>query len=133
MWWTSSVTLYFCNSTMMRPKIERKETDLVYSFYNTVTVVEESENSETKRYCNVGPNASKAICTTFNSLKVMCLDACSNGQRPESTVSRCTVPKCAPYPKSLESVKSSSWGSDGSQDYEQYYGYNVDQKYFKER
>jgi hypothetical protein len=62
----------------------------------------------------------------------MCFWACSRGQRPEITVSRCTVPKCAPYPKSLESVKSNSWGSEGSQDYWQYYGVKVDQKYFND-
>jgi hypothetical protein len=44
----------------MRPSTLRKDTDLVYNFYNTETVVEESENKDTKRYYNVGPKASKA-------------------------------------------------------------------------
>jgi hypothetical protein len=31
----------------MRPKVLRNETDLVYNFYSTLTVVEESENKDT--------------------------------------------------------------------------------------
>jgi hypothetical protein len=44
----------------MRPKIDRNETDLVYNFYNTLTVVAESENRETCRSFKVGPRASSA-------------------------------------------------------------------------
>lgn len=77
----------------MRPRILRNETDLVYSFYKTLTVVEESENSDTWRSFNVGPNASKAIYTTFSSLNVICLEASSNGHSPLRTVSLCTYPK----------------------------------------
>lgn len=119
MWWTSNLTWYFYNNTIILPKTLRKEIDLVYSFCKTATVVDESENKETLRYFKVGPKASKAIYTTFNSLKVMWFLAYSKGHKPESKVSLCTVPKCAPYPKSLASVKSNSWGSEGSQDYEQ--------------
>jgi hypothetical protein len=57
---------------MMRPKILRKETDLVYNFYKTLTVVDESENNDTDLSFNVGPKASKAIYTTLSSLNVMC-------------------------------------------------------------
>ena len=60
---------------MIRPNTLRRETDLVYNFCSTATVVEESENNATWRYFNVGPSASKAIYTTFNSLNVMCLAA----------------------------------------------------------
>jgi hypothetical protein len=56
----------------MRPKTLLNETDLVYNFYNTVTVVEESENKDTWRSLSVGPNASNAIYTTLSSLNVMC-------------------------------------------------------------
>lgn len=80
----------------MRPKTLRKETDLVYNFYKTETVVEESENNATWRYFKVGPSASKAIYTTFNSLNVMCLVAYSEGQRPESKEFLLIVPKWAP-------------------------------------
>lgn len=72
---------------MMRPNIERKETDLVYNFYNTPTVVEESENNDTWRCFKVGPKASSASWTTFSSLNVICFYACSKGQRPEISVS----------------------------------------------
>jgi hypothetical protein len=68
----------------------------VYNFCKTATVVDESEKSEIKRYCNVGPRASNAIYTTFSSLKVMCLLAKSSGQSPDTSVSRWTFPKCAP-------------------------------------
>jgi hypothetical protein len=71
----------------MRPKTARKETDLVYNFYKTPTVVEESENNDTWRYFKVGPKASSASCTTFSSLKVICFYAYSKGQSPESSVS----------------------------------------------
>ncbi len=71
MWWTSNVTEYFYNNVIILPNTPRNDTDLVYNFYKTDTVVEESENKEINRYYKVGPNASKAIQTTFNSLKVM--------------------------------------------------------------
>ena len=45
----------------MRPKTLRNETDLVYNFYNTCTVVDKSENSDTWRSFKVGPSASNAI------------------------------------------------------------------------
>jgi hypothetical protein len=60
---------------MIRPKTLRSETDLVYNFYNTATVVEESENNAIWRCFKVGPSASKAIWTTFSSLNVMCFAA----------------------------------------------------------
>ena len=41
--------------------MERNETDLVYNFYNTLTVVDESENKETCRSFKVGPKTSNAI------------------------------------------------------------------------
>jgi hypothetical protein len=71
MWWTSNVTEYFYNNAIILPNTLRNDTDLVYNFYKIDTVVEESENKEINRYYKVGPNASKAIWTTFNSLKVM--------------------------------------------------------------
>ncbi len=80
----------------MRPKTARKETDLVYNFYKTPTVVEESENNDTWHYFKVGPKASSASWTTFNSLNVICFYASSNGQSPERSVSLCITPKCAP-------------------------------------
>jgi hypothetical protein len=46
---------------MIRPKILLKETDLVYNFYKTLTVVEESENNDTDLSFKVGPKASSAI------------------------------------------------------------------------
>lgn len=67
--------------------MDLNETDLVYNFYNTLTVVAESENSDTWRSFKVGPNASNASWTTLSSLKVICFDACSKGQRLESSVS----------------------------------------------
>ncbi len=60
---------------------------MVYNFCKTATVVEESENNEIKRYWSVGPKASRAIYTTFSSLKVMCLLARSRGQSPDTSVS----------------------------------------------
>jgi hypothetical protein len=102
---------------MIRPKTLRKETDLVYNFYNTWTVVDESENNDTWRSFKVGPSASNAIYTTFSSLNVICFYAYSNGHNPDKTVSLWIWPKWAPYPKSLESVNSNSWGSAGSQGY----------------
>lgn len=45
----------------MRPKTLLNDTDLVYSFYKTATVVEESENKAILRCFNVGPRASRAI------------------------------------------------------------------------
>jgi hypothetical protein len=80
----------------MRPKTERNETDLVYNFYNTATVVDESENNATWRNFKVGPKASSASWTTFNSLNVICFYASSNGQSPERSVSLWIAPKCAP-------------------------------------
>jgi hypothetical protein len=80
----------------MRPNTERNETDLVYNFYNTPTVVEESENNDTWRYFKVGPKASSASWTTFNSLNVICFYAYSKGQSPEMSVSLWIAPKCAP-------------------------------------
>jgi hypothetical protein len=65
----------------------------VYNFYNTETVVDESENNAIWRYFKVGPSASKAIYTTFNSLNVMCLAASSEGQRPESKEVLSSAPK----------------------------------------
>jgi hypothetical protein len=61
MWWTSNVTEYFYNNVIILPNTPRNDTDLVYNFYKTDTVVEESENKEINRYYKVGPNASKAI------------------------------------------------------------------------
>jgi hypothetical protein len=46
---------------MIFPRTARNETDLVYNFYKTATVVLESENNDTCRSFKVGPNASKAI------------------------------------------------------------------------
>jgi hypothetical protein len=71
----------------MRPKTDRKDTDLVYSFYKIETVVVESENKDTCLSFKVGPNASKAIYTTFSSLNVICFRAWSSGQSPDNTVS----------------------------------------------
>jgi hypothetical protein len=59
----------------MRPNTERNETDFVYSFCNTLTVVDESENNDTWRYFKVGPKASSASWTTFSSLNVICFCA----------------------------------------------------------
>lgn len=131
-WWTSKVTWYFYNNTIIRPSTLRRETDLVYNFYRTATVEAESENREILRCFKVGPNASNASWTTFNSLNVICFVAYSKGHSPERSVSRCTVPKWAPYPKSLESVNNNSWGSEGSQDCWQYVVDNVDQKYLSD-
>lgn len=61
MWWTSNVTWNFCNKTIILPNTLRNEIDLVYNFYKTATVVDESENNEMLRYFRVGPSASKAI------------------------------------------------------------------------
>jgi hypothetical protein len=72
MWWTSSLTWYFYSSTIIRPKMARNDTDFVYNFCNTLTVVDESENKDTCRSFRVGPKASRANYTTFNSLKVIC-------------------------------------------------------------
>lgn len=45
----------------MRPNTERNDTDLVYSFYKTLTVVDESENNATVLERNDAPKASNAI------------------------------------------------------------------------
>ena len=95
---------------MMRPNTARKDTDLVYNFCRTETVVEESEKGATDRRDNYKPNTSKAICTTFNSLKVICLEALAGDQSPDTAVSTDTCSVCAPNPKSDELVKSSSLG-----------------------
>jgi hypothetical protein len=50
------------------------------------TVEEESENNATVLFFKCAPIDSKAICTTFNSLKVMCLVASLADHKPETTV-----------------------------------------------
>jgi hypothetical protein len=90
--------------------------DLVYNFYNIDTVEEESENNATVLFFKCAPIASKAIYTTFNSLKVICFVASLLDHKPEITVLSETLPKCAPKPKSLASVNNSSLGSLGSHD-----------------
>jgi hypothetical protein len=92
----------------------RREVDLVYNFYNIDTVDAESENSATVLSFKCAPMASKAICTTFNSLNVICLVASFADHKPETIVCEETAPKCAPKPKSLASVNNNSLGSLGS-------------------
>jgi hypothetical protein len=45
----------------MRPKMERKDADFVYSFCKTETVVAESENKATVLFLSCAPKASRAI------------------------------------------------------------------------
>jgi hypothetical protein len=45
----------------MRPKMERKDADFVYSFCKTETVVAESENKATVLFLSCAPKASSAI------------------------------------------------------------------------
>ena len=56
----------------MLPNKVRKDKERVYNFCNTLTVVEESENNATVLLRNVLAIASRAIYTTFSSLKVIC-------------------------------------------------------------
>ena len=60
-WLTCNLTLNFLIREIIRPKTDCSDTDLVYNFYSIATVVLESENKETWRSFNVGPNASRAI------------------------------------------------------------------------
>ena len=65
---------------------ERREVDLVYSFYKIETAEAESENNATVLFFKCAPIASKAICTTFNSLKVICFVASFADHKPDTTV-----------------------------------------------
>ena len=102
---------------------------MVYNFYKIATVDEESENNATVLFFKCAPIASKAICTTFNSLKVICLVASLADHNPETTVLCYTLLKCAPKPKSLASVNSNSFGSLGSHETLHIAYYNKLQKY----
>jgi hypothetical protein len=95
-------------------KTALSDVDLVYNFYNIATVEEESENNATVLFFKCAPIASKAIYTTFNSLKVICFVASLLDHNPEITVLSEILLKCAPKPKSLASVNSISFGSVGS-------------------
>jgi hypothetical protein len=117
----------------MCPKVPRNATDFVYRRCKIATVEDESENNATFLARKDGARASKAIYTTFNSLKVICFWAPSLSQLPDTRVLGWTCCKCAPKPKSLESVNKSSSGSEGSQGTLQKEVSSYVQKYFKDR